>query len=161
MITAKLKLFKSHCSSTYGCELWALSDDCIQIVCTAWRTGLRRVLNIPCNSPSCFLPFLSNTLQIVEELCQHSARFINSCLYSLVSSNRLVRSYFRYSVVISKCKSLLGSNALVCRSRYGWSIDSFSSNCIPLNNNFFEQWCLDNLTESEINYRIFTGHIVY
>jgi len=41
--------------------------------------------------------------------------------------------------------------ALVCCSRYGWSGDSFLSNCIPLSNNFFEQWCLDNLPESEIN----------
>jgi len=47
---------------------------------------------------------------------------------------------------------LLGSNALVCCSRYGWSSDSFLSNCIPLSNNFLEKWCLDNLTESEINY---------
>jgi len=37
-ITAKLKLFKSYCSSIYGGELWALSDDCIQIFCTVWRT---------------------------------------------------------------------------------------------------------------------------
>jgi len=30
-ITVKLKLFKSYCSSIYGCELWTLNDDCIQI----------------------------------------------------------------------------------------------------------------------------------
>jgi len=54
-------------------------------------------------------------------------------------------------VVFSKYNSLLGSDAVVCCSRYGWSSDSFLSNCIPLSNNFFEQWCLDNLTENEIN----------
>ena len=146
--TAKLKLFKSYCSSMYGCELWALSDDCIELFCTAWRTGLRRVLNLPFNSHSFFLPVLSNTLPIVDELCKRSARFITSCL---LSCNRLVRSISRHSVVFSKYNSLLGSNTLVCCSRYGWSSDSFLSNCIPLNNNFFEQWCLDNLTEIEIN----------
>ena len=36
-------------------------------------------------------------------------------------------------------------------SRYGWSCDSFLSNSIQLSNNFFEHWCLDKLTESEIN----------
>jgi len=42
---------------------------------------------------------------------------------------------------------------LVYCSRCGWSSDSFLSNCrpIPLSNTFFEQRCLDNLTESEIN----------
>jgi len=36
---------QSDCSSIYGCELWALSDDCIKICCTAWRTGLRHVIS--------------------------------------------------------------------------------------------------------------------
>jgi len=147
-LTVKLKLFKSYCSSMYGCELWSLRDDCIQIFCTAWRTGLRRVLNLPCNSHSFFLPVLSSTLPIVDELCKRSARFITSCLHS---KNRLVRSISRHSLIFAKYNSLLGSNALVCCSRYGWSCDSFLSNSIQLSNNFFEHWCLDKLTESEIN----------
>jgi hypothetical protein len=147
-LTVKLKLFKSYCSSMYGCELWSLSDDCIQIFCTAWRTGLRRVLNLPCNSHSFFLPVLSSTLPIVDELCKRSARFITSCLHS---KNHLVRSISRHSLIFAKYNSLLGSNALVCCSRYGWSCDSFLSNSIQLSNNFFEHWCLDKLTESEIN----------
>jgi hypothetical protein len=36
-LTVKLKLFKSYCSSMYGCELWALSDDCIQVLNTVSR----------------------------------------------------------------------------------------------------------------------------
>jgi len=56
-------------------------------------------------------------------------------------------------VVFCKYNSLLGSNALVCCSRYDWSSDPFLSNCIPLSNNFFVQWCLDNLTQSEIYSR--------
>jgi len=81
-----------------------------------------------------FLPVLSNALLIIDELCKRSARFITSCL---LSSNRLVRSISRHSVVFSQYNSLLGSNTLVCCSRYGWSSDSFLSNCIPLSDNFF------------------------
>jgi len=95
-----------------------------------------------------FLPVLSNAVPIVDELCKRSARFNTSCL---ISSNRLVRSISRHSVVFSKYNSLLSSTALVCCSRYGWSSEFFLSNCIPLSNNFFEQCYLDNLTEREIN----------
>ena len=39
----RYKLFRSYCSSIYGCELWHLNDSNINNFCTAWRTGLRRV----------------------------------------------------------------------------------------------------------------------
>jgi len=106
-----------------------------------WLPSLFRV-------PTAIIP--SSVLSVVFTVGQSGMLRLCNALYScLLSSNRLVRSISRHRVVFSKYNSLLGSNALVCCSRYGWSRDSFLSNCIPLNN-FFEQWCLDNLTESEI-----------
>ena len=33
----RYKLFRSYCSSIYGCELWHLNDSNINSVCTAWH----------------------------------------------------------------------------------------------------------------------------
>jgi len=113
--------FIVHMAASCG---WALSDDCIQIFALLGEldTGVFLISHV--TRTLFFLPVLSNTLPIVDELCKRSARFITSCL---LSSNRLVRSITRHSVVFSKYNSLLGNNALVCCSRYGWSSDSFLS----------------------------------
>lgn len=147
----KLKLFKSYCSSIYGSELWSLNNDTIEVFCVAWRKALRRVLNLPYNTHSYFLPILSNTLPIFDELCKRSARFITSCLFA---PSRLVRSVSMFSVVFAKFDSPLGSNALFCCNRFGWSYNSFISHSVPLNNSFFEQWNENNLTDIELNTAI-------
>ena len=126
----------------YGCELWYLSDGSSQAFCTAWRKALRRVLNLPYNAHSFFLPFISNTLPIFDELCKRSVRFISSCL---LSSNNLVRSISKYSVLYAKYNSLPGSNVLLCCSKYGWSISSFYFGQVQLSNAFFERWYINSI----------------
>jgi len=144
----RLKLFKTYCSSMYGCELWNLSDDSCLTFCTTWRKALRRVLNLPYTAHSFFLPYMSNTLPIRDELCKRSARFIFSCL---LSGNYLVRSISRHSVVYAKYNSFLGSNSLVCCAKYGWSLDDFNLCRVQLSNSFFEQWYVNSLTEYELS----------
>jgi len=144
----KLKLFKSYCSSMYGCELWALNSDSIENICVAWRKALRRVLNLPYNTHSCLLPLLSDTIPIYDELCKRSARFITSCIFSPC---HLVQSVAWYSVCFGKYSSPLGNNAMLCCNRYDWSIDSFTLNLVRLNNNYFRQWHQNHLTNTEIS----------
>ena len=146
--TVRLKLFKTYCSSMYGCELWNLNDDSCLTFCTTWRKALRRVLNLPYTAHSFYLPYVSNTLPIRDELCKRSARFIFSCL---LSDNYLVRSISWHSVVYAKYNSFLGSNALVCCAKYGWSIDDFSLCRVQLSNSFFEQWYINSLSEYEMS----------
>ena len=55
----KLKLFKSYCTSIYGCELWPLSNSDNEVFCIAWRKALRRILGLPYNAHSYFLPIIS------------------------------------------------------------------------------------------------------
>lgn len=146
--TVRIKLFKTYCSSMYGCELWNLNNDSCLTFCTAWRKALRRVLNLPYTAHSFFLPSVSNTLPIRDELCKRSARFIFSCL---LSNNYFVRSISWHSVVHAKYNSFLGSNALFCCKKYGWSIDYFSLCLVQLSNSFFEQCYINSLSEFEMS----------
>ena len=55
-----------------------------------------------------------------------------------------------HSVVFGKFSSPLGSNAMLCCLRYGWSLDSFAMNLIPLSNSFFKLWYRHSLLNTEI-----------
>ena len=39
----KTLLVKAYCASFYGGEIWDLSHDSIDSICTAWRKGIRRI----------------------------------------------------------------------------------------------------------------------
>jgi hypothetical protein len=133
-LAVKLKLFKSFCSSIYGCELWALEGCFINDFCTAWRKALRRMMDLPYNSHSFLLPFLSDTLPIIDEIYKRSARFIVSCLFA---KSATVRSIAWYGINEAKYHSIIGSNALHCCKRFGWSVHDFSLNLIGLHNTQF------------------------
>ena len=108
----RIKLFKAFCSSMYGCELWSLNDSRpINEFCVAWRKALRRVINVPYNCHSCFLPLLSDTLPIFDELCKRSFRFILSCVFR---GSPLVRAVAHHALKIARYSSVIGSNALFC-----------------------------------------------
>jgi hypothetical protein len=144
----RLNLFKSYCSSMYGCELRALNNnDNVDLFCVAWRKALRRVLNLPYNTHSRLLPILADTFPISDEICKRSAHFITSCISS---PSRLVRSVSWHSVFFGKFSSPLGSNALLCCLRYGWSLDSFVLNLVQLPNSFFHLWYRGSLPNIEI-----------
>ena len=64
--------------------------------CCAWRTALRRLLSLPFNAPSFLLPFLTESLPIMFELCKRSVRFIVACL---CSHSRLVQFVARHGVL--------------------------------------------------------------
>ena len=74
----KLELLKSYCSTMYGTEHWALNSAYIESCCVAWRKALRHIVQLPCNSHSYFLPILSDTLPVYDEICKRSMRFIAS-----------------------------------------------------------------------------------
>jgi len=66
----KSKLLYAYCSSLYGCELWDLWNNNIDIICVAWRKAFRRVWNLPFNTHCDILYELSNI------------RFLYSMLYA-------------------------------------------------------------------------------
>ena len=144
----KIKLFNSYCTSMYGSELWSLDCDTVDRFCCSWRTALRRLLGLPCNSHCDFLPLLTNTLPIFHEICKRSSRFVLSCLYS---QSRLVQSLAWHGVVHAKYNSFIGRNALFCCKYFGWSIDDFVSNTVELTNLSFQQHFSASLTQQTVD----------
>jgi hypothetical protein len=139
-LIVKLKLFKSYCSSIYGCELWSLGKNVMEVFCIAWRKALRRILGLPYNAHSYLLPILSDSLPIFDEICKRSIRFIMSCLFS---PSNLIRSVAYSGVAFARYNSPLGSNALFCCHRYSWAPESFILSLVNAGNDFFKQWCTD------------------
>jgi hypothetical protein len=68
----KTKLIKAYCTSFYGAELWDLSHRAIDSVCVAWRKGLRQIWHIPRDTHSFLLPYLCETLPLIDI-------FLNAC----------------------------------------------------------------------------------
>jgi len=85
----KLKVFKSYCTGIYWAKLWAIDSANIETFCVARPEALRRILQLPYNFHSYFLPILSNTLPIYDAICKRSMKFIAS---TLISSIQLVQS---------------------------------------------------------------------
>ena len=40
-------LFKTHCCTLYGSQIWQINSQSINSVCTSWNKGVRRILNLP------------------------------------------------------------------------------------------------------------------
>jgi len=158
-VLVRLRLFKSYCSSMYGCELWSLADcDVVNYFCCAWRKALRRIFNLPPNTHSDILPIISDTLPIFVELCKRTARFISTCLNA---PSRLVRSVAFYSVLFSKYCSPLGNNALLICKYFSWSFDSFISSCIDLGNYGFRAWFRSKLSDETIRTALFLLELLF
>ena len=120
----KLKLMKAYCSSLYGCELWDLSNGCINNVCVTWRKGLRRVWSLPYNTHTHLLPALCNDLPLFDFLCKRVMSFLHAC----VNSNCSIVSYVsKFALLHGRMFSPLGRNALYCRLRFGLDITNFLS----------------------------------
>ena len=146
-LLVKIKLFKSYCSSLYGCELWSLVSDDVDSFCCAWRTALRRLLSLPFNAHSFLLPFLTDSLPIMSELCKRSVRFIVTCL---CSNSRLVQFVARHGVLFCKFNSIIGSNLLFCCKLFNWSFDDCISGSIDLSFDYFSRFYVNNLSDTEL-----------
>jgi hypothetical protein len=132
----------------YGCELWALNNPSVESFCIAWRKALRRIFYLPNNTHSFFLPILSDSIPIFDEICKRTARFISSCLFS---PSRLVQSISWFSLVFDRFGSPMGTNALIYCKRYNWLFDEFILNLVNLGNNLFRDWYVNRVSDVEFS----------
>ena len=100
----RYELFRSYCSSIFGCELWHLTGSNVDTFCTAWRSGLRRVWKLPNTTHSDLLHVISNDLAIFDELCRRSLMSIDKCFFH---SSNLVKFVVRYGVLFERYKSVI------------------------------------------------------
>ena len=104
-VHVKYKLLKSFCLSLFGCVLWNLSSKSVDIIYTAWRVIVRKLLNVSYKTHSLYLPLIIEDWSIQTQIHRRYVKFFNSVVHS---TNR----------VIHMCKLLVvnGSGSSVCKS---------------------------------------------
>ena len=125
----KYRLFRSYCTSFYGCELWSLTTNKLQDLCTAWRKGVRSVWNLPQSTHCYLLPLICNCLPVFDEICRRLVNFVRDCISH---ESGLVKQIASYGIYYARSESPLGQNMLFCTDRYRSSLNSllFSSSNI-------------------------------
>jgi hypothetical protein len=107
-LLTKLKLLISFCYSFYGSVLWDLSNPCVENLCRTWRKDLRRALELPAYTHRKFLPEITGTWPIFDELVKRTATFIQSCMSS---DNKTVNAIANMAVFSLRMLSPIGRNA--------------------------------------------------
>jgi hypothetical protein len=111
----KTRLVKAYCTSFYGAELWDLSQNNIESICTAWRKGIRRIWQLPNTTHSALIPYLSDTLPLLDMFYLRMLNFVCRCLRS---ASPLITFLARHGILYGQMDSIIGRNVLLCFSRY-------------------------------------------
>ena len=98
------------------------------------------------------MPFLTDSLPIMFEICKRSVRFILACLGS---DSHLVQFVTRHGIFCCKYKSIIGSNLLYCCKLFNWSFDDCVSGLLDLSFDYFSRFYVKDLSDSELS-SIFT-----
>ena len=124
--SVKYRLFRSYCSSFYGCELWSLTANKLLDFCTAWRKGVRSVWNLPQTTHCYLLPLICKCLPVFDEICRRSINFARDCI---AHESGIIKQVAFYGIYYARNKSPLGQNMLFCTDRYRSPLNSllFSS----------------------------------
>jgi hypothetical protein len=116
-------------------------------VCSAWRSGLRRVLGLPNTAHCSLLSPLSCTLPLNDELFKRFVLFAQRCLSS---DCYLVRYVASCSIMYNPMQSPLGKNIVLSCFHFQITIDDFMLiNSKYITNYVFNQ--LDNDTWITVN----------
>ena len=127
----KIRLVKAYCTSFYGCELWDLSNNYIENICTAWRCGIRQVWRLPNTTHSSLLPGLCKTIPLLDLFYKRMLKFVYRCLNS---QSLVVNFIVRHSILFSRMNSTIGRNVLSCSQRYHTSIYNINGCNFNINN---------------------------
>jgi len=71
------KLFQSHCTSYYDCELRLFNNPKSEDLCVAWRKSMLNIWKLPQQAHCCLLHLISVCLPVFDELCRLSMSFVS------------------------------------------------------------------------------------
>ena len=117
----KANIFNTKCAHLYGCEQWQLHDPAIYRFITGWNRCSRRVLNIPYNARTRFLPLLMNVKHVSEQVINRQHKMY---LQMLSSDNK--RIALVYYLSIKNARSIIGFNSRMHASNTFYKDISFS-----------------------------------
>jgi Reverse transcriptase (RNA-dependent DNA polymerase) len=120
----KIKLVKAYCTSFYGAELWDLSHNDIESICTAWRTGIRRIWQVPNTTHSVLIPGLCESIPLLDMFYLRMLKFAHKCIRS---ESSLVNYIVRRGIMIGPTDSIIGRNILNCSLRYHVSLGDITN----------------------------------
>ncbi len=122
------RLFKTHCCSYYGSQLWRLNSMYFDRVCTEWNKSVRRLFNLPYTTHTWMLGPLLHQFHIRHQLQKRTIRFLHVMSNS---SNRIVQTCYEYAS--NNANSPLGCNLAYIRNCYGFNISDQAINiCLKL-----------------------------
>ena len=84
----KAELFRSYCSSYYGCVIWNFNSSHIKRLHVMWRKIARRIWNVPNTTHCNLIPTMMSSYCIKTQLWLRYAKFLHN---SIVSNNSLVK----------------------------------------------------------------------
>ena len=101
--------------------MWQILRQSINIVCTSWNKGVRRILNLPHDAHTWLLGSLLKQNHIMKQFIVRTLRFL-FCI--LKSHNGIVKVCTLNA--LSNANSPMGSNLSLLRSKYGINFQSHS-----------------------------------
>ena len=147
--TVKNKLYHQYCSSMYGSQIWDLTNQKVDDICTQWRKKHRRVLSVPNMTHCDLLPLIADNMPMELIL---DCKYIGFYKSIANSDNELLR-------YTSKCKlydhsSTLGRNMTHLIHKYELQVDDM----LFLSKNKIKEHCynkwINQINEEYISYAL-------
>ena len=94
-VNTRKTLFKSFCTSMYGCVLWDVTSKAFMNFKTSYNNGIRRILNLPRNSHKSIIYCISNC--VMPEYCIYKR--LVKMMQNMYKSNNCIMNYFSIRAV--------------------------------------------------------------
>ena len=110
--SVRSKLFQQYCMSLYGCQLWPLWSNKIDILKTKYSIALRRVWSLPARTHRNLLPLISGIQPLEVAIQSRIFKFVKTLEES---ENEIVKYIVNYAATAPG--SILGRNIRILSSK--------------------------------------------